>query len=303
MVENKQNSKWYDMQHFSSIEELLKTVNNLENASNLQTIWVYRGQLAVYDLKTKLERECGKSGIKLADARKIEYMIIREFRRLYKGEDLQDVLGDTLYCMSLLQHFGAPTRLLDFTYSKYVAIYFGLKAAYDSIKKQNGKKYSFALWCIDGIDMNMRAEKYFAKSGLRYYYQGRWSIEDRNDKSFEPLYLKNYDVVVSENPAKIHDRLHWQQGVLFCPGNVEKPFMETLSSMYDKTEKKKNVKKLICDLDINGIQESFRLLNDMNITEESLFPGLEGHAHSINYKMWLYNKIYKKYENELGQVI
>ena len=47
------------------------------------------------------------------------------------------------------------------------------------------------------------------------------------DVSFEPLYWNNnYQLVMWENPLQLHKRLHLQQGVFLCPGNVELSFME-----------------------------------------------------------------------------
>lgn len=200
-----------------------------------------------------------------------------------------------------MQHYGAPTRLLDFSYSKFVAIYFGLKAAYNDIdlEKKQPMHVSFTVWCVDTNDINERAKKYFQQQGLTKKYDARWSITERNDESFEPLYLRNHNVVVSENPARIHERLHLQQGVLFCPGNIDNKFINNLKALY-KFEPTDKVKKFICTLNNNEIRNAFELFNRMNITEESLFPGFEGQARSINYKMWLYLKLAKQNGKEIG---
>lgn len=110
--------------------------------------WLFRAQLPELPLKTSLQRNCEKSGYDLrSDAPKIEENMIRQFARVYDGIDSQMVQGDKLYCLSLMRHFGAPTRLLDFTYSRYVAIYFALEYAYED--KYEDKNGSAAIWCIN----------------------------------------------------------------------------------------------------------------------------------------------------------
>jgi len=85
-----------------------------------------------WELETTLERYCKLAKYDLPDAPGIEAEMIRSFQRLYFGEDRNDVLTDKLYCISLMRHYGAPCRLLDFTYSKDIAIYFGIECAFDN---------------------------------------------------------------------------------------------------------------------------------------------------------------------------
>ena len=61
-----------------------------------------------------------------------EARAIRIFRR--KAHNYLDdprALDDDLRCLALMQHHGAPTRLLDFTKSPYVAAFFALESATD----------------------------------------------------------------------------------------------------------------------------------------------------------------------------
>jgi hypothetical protein len=99
--------------------------------------WVYRAQNDSVDLETTFERACQNSHFSLhSDAPSIEDNMIREFARVYDGDDREKVQNDTLYCLSLMRHYGAPSRLLDFTYSMYVAIYFALECASDNVPKK-----------------------------------------------------------------------------------------------------------------------------------------------------------------------
>ena len=74
-----------------------------------------------------------------------------------------------------------------------------------------------------------------------------------------------------------------------CPGDVNKTFMENLLFCFNS--KTDQVIKIDCAFEpselVNGLDELMR----MNKTEESLFPGLDGLAMSMNYKMWFYSKM------------
>jgi hypothetical protein len=290
--------KWYYRKNLS-YDELIEKLNEPEYEDG-KSSWVFRGQLAAKELQSSLERNCEKSGIALTEAKHIEDMILREFRRLYDGEDRNDVMNDTLYCMSLLRHYGAPTRLLDFSYSKYVALYFGLKEAYDNIKN-DPQNIRFDLWCIDVRDMNNKAkELYAADSRFLSAYNSRAHISKRDDTSFTDLYMgEKYEMVVSENPVRIHKRLHLQQGILLCPGKLSRSFMDNLHYIYNSGYTPK-VKQLVCSLTISDLEKAFDDLVSMNITEESLFPGLDGHARGVRYQMWFYKRLYDRIQEEEG---
>ncbi len=93
--------------------------------------WLYRGQRSAdWPLQTSLERCCNRQKILALDQSRIESELFREFRRAY--HQYANHIPDASSClewMSLMQHHGAPTRLLDFTYSIYVAAYFALESA------------------------------------------------------------------------------------------------------------------------------------------------------------------------------
>jgi FRG domain-containing protein len=93
--------------------------------------WVYRGQRSSeWDLSTSLERCCAREGIFGEERYRLEQELLRDFRRAYHNYS-QHVpsVESVVEWLSLMQHHGAPTRLLDCTYSIYVAAYFALETA------------------------------------------------------------------------------------------------------------------------------------------------------------------------------
>src|SRR3972149_1107019 len=145
---NKRYSGYYMSYPVFSYKELSACLEKLDD------YWIYRAQPIDKDLETSLELECLKSSVNLEDAPFIEEEMIRQFRRVYDGNDRQKVQDDTLYCLSLIRHYEAPARLLDFTYSKYIASYFATECAYDLPAQENGmssynKPRKCAIWCIN----------------------------------------------------------------------------------------------------------------------------------------------------------
>ncbi|MBI2985566.1 MAG: FRG domain-containing protein [Deltaproteobacteria bacterium] len=109
--------------------------------------WIFRG---VSDpglpLASKLERACKSMGIPLSKAAHFEAGLMREFRRRYHlySSHVPNVTDDVQW-LAVMQHYGSPTRLLDWTYSVYVAAYFGLERA-----QKNAVVWKINLrWCVD----------------------------------------------------------------------------------------------------------------------------------------------------------
>lgn len=266
------------------------TVEDLEQCLQLGDDWIFRAQSTKDALTTTLERDCVKSDYNLEnDAAIIEVEMIRQFSRVYDGIDSDRVQNDSLYCLSLMRHFGAPTRLLDFTYSRYVAIYFALEYAYKACEDDNR---SAAIWCINVQRLCNNVE--LKTPEISQWIKQRIENEGRDENTFRQLYSHNkYTFVCSENPVQLHRRLHLQQGVFLCPGNIRKSFHDNLFHPYENPTK--DVRQIIFK-PIN-LRRDFEKYYRMNLTRESLFPGLDGFAQSMRYQFWFYMMLHDVREN------
>jgi hypothetical protein len=271
---------------FESYEEFEKHIDSTEYDRH----WVFRAQPKGKKLKTTLERCCSKWGIDPAEASKIEKAMVRQFSRLSLDDKQLITENDTLFHLSLLRHHGAPVRLLDFSYSRYVAIYFGLELACDSAEQE---KYGFSIWCIQEQELVRMAKKYYAQSQeFSQYVDSRNDIAERDDRTFEPLYYNNnYKCVIPESPAMLNQRQHLQQGLFLCPGDVNAPFMDNLLIPFGSQTNIDSIRELRCTLNRDELTNQFRKFFRMNMSRESLFPGLDGIASAMNYQPWHYREI------------
>ena len=286
-------------------EELFKELQN----DKYKNKWAFRGQFSDWYLETTLERACKCADlIGERDREYIEDSMIRQFKRLYDGQDKDVVQNDTLYCLSLMRHHGAPIRLIDFTYSIYIAAYFALEYAYDNRPKEKKRlmenknnERACTVWCVN---MNWVEEQ-----GIRIIKSTEIKQEDlitqrsyltkRDDTTFKPLYMENqYTFISFENPVLQHSRLHLQQGVFLCPGNINKTFEQNLKAL-NGWDQETAVVKIVCKADTQDLCDALEKCRRMNISRESLFPGLDGLAQAMKYHISFYRKLYDYYAKPL----
>ena len=111
--------------------------------------WLFRGhRCTTWRLETSLERAARRCGVPQAD---YERSVWREFRRhAHAYLPRVPLESNTLEWLALMQHYGAPTRLLDFTESFWIALYFAFEDAEEdcavvaldrsSLKRKNPKR-------------------------------------------------------------------------------------------------------------------------------------------------------------------
>jgi hypothetical protein len=256
----------------SSVSSLLEEINQLPNN------YLFRGQAdASWQLQSSLERVLGASwsGDK---AREFEEFSLQEFRskfHLYDRENVQP--SSKLAWLSIMQHYGVPTRLLDFTASPYVALYFALESAVPSQRRD------MALYAIDYSAVLDRSIDRIRVTN-REFTETRATLFARQDEVFEKVVDPGaYDIVWIGEPTLLNARLDKQAGSFLLSGNRASRIEDVLtSSLYCSVD----VRKFI----ISGLlsENVFALLRKMNITSKSLYGDLHGLARSIQMQMQIY---------------
>lgn len=237
--------------------------------------WLYRGQgCACWTLKTTLERCCEVKGFsKLGERQRIESHLIRDFKRAYHQYAPHIPVGE-LEWISLMQHHGAPTRFLDFTYSIYVAAYFALEDA-----KLSREDSTCAVWAVNGpwaLEQSIKAFRSKMPHAVDLVNETQESHEEiASNLLFKEPFVK---AVVQLIPFRLNERLRTQRGTFLVPGNISDSFMDNLASL-PGYEKEENVLKI--EIPVAMRNEAIEQLFSMNISRASLFPGLDGYSESL----------------------
>ena len=234
--------------------------------------WVYRGQSENWPLAGSLERLLGDWKANLAQAPRVERQTILEFRRRYRFDNQVLVRSDLLYCLSVMQHYGLPTRLLECSHSPFVAAKFAIDFG-------GGRG---AIWCVNTRWCKESAATILGKQRV----QARIARATRDDRSFVDIYMGNRErkFVLPEKPADLHERLIVQQGTYLCPGNIKASFVRNVTAM-PGWEKDTNVVKLRLRLSKAELQILQRRLDRMSVTSAELFPGLDGIVRSVKERL------------------
>ena len=125
-------------------------VDLLGYAKELPTVgrpWLFRGMPNnKFSMQTSLERVLIDAGIELMEAPGIERQLLKEFkRRAHFYLDPLPAPEDILGWLALMQHYGAPTRLLDWTYSFFVAAFFALR---DAVSNPPEERTPAVVWAL-----------------------------------------------------------------------------------------------------------------------------------------------------------
>jgi hypothetical protein len=196
-----------------------------------------------------------------------EERALRVFRRkAHIYVDDASTLDDALRCMALMQHHGAPTRLLDFTKSPFVAAFFALELATD-----DAAVYALntpALWSAAPLfDASLNRDR----------------IDPRIGDNFERFFLHNNQALLwCGEPAELDRRLVAQSGLFVMPGLLDRP-LEAILQAYPAQDNEPLLVKYVISQSIR--QTAMNALYRMNITHSSLFPDLEGLAKSMGYEL------------------
>jgi hypothetical protein len=249
------------------VEQSLDAWKDLGNLQYQDEKWVFRGQCkSCWTLRTTLERFCDNWE---GPPKKMEKLLIREFRRKFHlySRSIPNTNAQIEW-LSIMQHYGAPTRLLDFTYSIYVAAYFALE----------GAKEDCSIWAINtkwALKMSRKNQNVAEINKLFKEHP----IDEKSEARIGTKLLSGLikACVFPINPFRLDMRLAVQKGVFMCLGDVTKGFDANLKSL---ERFKKGVIKFTIPFKLK--QHFLQKLYDMNITRETLFPGLDGFAQSLS---------------------
>lgn len=232
--------------------------------------WAFRGQqVADWSLFSSLSRYLREYVPDRNRWPEQEERSIRIFRRKahHFAIDDEDLDGD-LACIALMQHHGAPTRLLDFTKSPFVAAFFALERATTHA----------AVWAVNSPALYYDAN--LPGRGGRKLSRDR--VDPRKHGVFRRYYVANrHPFVWVGEPWRMNRRLIAQSGTFLVPGVIDMPIEEILS-LY-RAPRGMLVKFILPAVKVraDGMWSLYR----MNLTHATLFPDLDGLARSLAYEL------------------
>ncbi|PIT83632.1 FRG domain-containing protein [Limnohabitans sp. 15K] len=258
----------------NSIDELIRSLNSLPNN------FVFRGQSdASWGLQSTLERTIGTKW-NARNARKFEDYSLDVFKskyHIYSGTE--HIPKSKLSWLSVMQHYGVPTRLIDFTTSPYIALYFALET-YDPQSKKD-----LSIYCLDYSAIMEKSIEYI-KEKDKLFNETRFSIQGKQDLVFESTVDRySYDIAWITEPIELNARIDRQSGTFLISGNLESTIDSVINSpLYDSSK----LKKIIIPASLyEGIYVALR---KMSINSKSIYGDLTGLAKSIRMELQAYTQ-------------
>jgi len=228
--------------------------------------WCFRGQGdARWPLHSSLSRHVVVSKV-CKDAWELQE---RRIRRIFQRKShlflASPPTGDELEWLALMQHHGAPTRLLDFTWSPYVAAFFALERATDDA----------AVWALN-LPLLWDLHDRHKCGGVRVA-----NADPRDPASFEKYYLSNaHRFVWQGDPFRMPQRVVAQSGTFLVTSHLGTTVDQILARYPGSGALL--VKFVLRTAKLRA--QAMASLYSMNITHATLFPGLDGLARSMAYE-------------------
>jgi len=278
------------------VEVVLKNWDQLHTLADRLIFSVFRGQAdSSWPLSTSLERYLDQAEDFTEDTAYCEHLMLDQIKRksqLYMSS--MPAPDDDVEWLAILQHHGCPTRLLDFSWSPYVATYFAVIEGHNDA----------ALWALD---WRIPRDRLAARFNVQYHTGAKDEVDRRHVAlanrfvGFREPSHKSAAVIPFE-PQRLTERMSRQKGLFVMPSRGDWPFMKNLWAAYGaKATSSQSLAPLaISDvLNINFFSDKYcpyvlkiilpadlraaaiRNLSQMNITAETLFGGLDGFAKSL----------------------
>lgn len=227
-----------------------------ENIQRFRSDYVYKGMAdSRWDLRTTLMRLGG-------NFRELERSLQRNFKKYARRSA---VASDSEWnWLAVAQHHGLPTRLLDWTYSPYVALHF----ATDNLELYDRDG---AIWCVNYVEVHKKLPASLRKV-LQRERSNAFTAEmlESVTPSVEAIgKLSTRDFALFFEPPSLDDRIVNQFALFSMMSRPSRQLDQWLAS-----QKPALFYRVIIPRQMKW--EIRDKLDQANITERVLFPGLDG---------------------------
>jgi len=264
--------------NFSHFLDFFSNIYNPKMLDEHMSCYFFRGQAdSEWGLVPTLYRLL--KGFDIKDALNLEYDSIIHFKRKTRGLlDLRLIPEEHEIAewLGLMQHYGAPTRMLDWTVSCVVAFYFAVTS--EPFEKDG------CLWFFNSPVMNSFMENEYSFPSEK---ELEFIVKDKDN-------FVKFGVENATNNVRTYlverqsERVISQQSVFSFSYNLFCDHAKAIGEIFLKNSEANNseqaiplVKILLSPVRKKEIRQ---YLNKMNVTAATLFPGVEGIGRSI-YEM------------------
>ncbi len=243
---------WHQLR-LGSWASFVEIVERLNLNEQVDPGWYLRGQgNALWPLQPSLLRHIGRVSVERALG--IEFGATRRFQSQYHLHSPADGVDRTQWgsvaWWMVMQHYSCPTRLLDWTLSPYVALYFAVEQLADI----DGAVWFFPSSALGTINERRFGRLTLEKEGL---------LESRDIRAVYPV-----------EAAQHTQRSAPQQAVFTVCTHVLGDHGSVIDDAFHGQDERYPLNKVVIPANLkNGFLSRLRT---MNITANSLFPGLDG---------------------------
>ncbi len=258
----------------STIDDVLKMLNDQqfdEKIHRHRSPYFYRGLAnSSYNLTTTIQRNCGKQQTALEDS------ILRNFAK-YAADVNPNVNKSVWTQLTLGQHHGLPTRLMDWSYSPLVGLHF----AVDEGNPAELSKHDCTVWRINNNDLlKTLPPDYLAELDNAFVYTLDMINSLAPNLARYDTDMKAADSMVMIEPPSIDQRIINQYSYF----TVIPAHITCVEDFFAR--RMPDTVRYVIDKDIRW--ELRDLLDHMNINARIIYPGLDGIAK------WLTSYYYVK---------
>ncbi len=166
----------------------------------------------------------------------------------------------------LMQHYGAPTRLLDWTDSALVALYFALTSVRPELK--DSPDLDPVVWALNPWALNEEGQPISPEYIVRY--------KDYLPPSLEPKVKPKYPIAL--DPTFIAQRMLVQHSHFTLHGHDPRG----LDEMIEELNLQDALFRVTIRFDSEEIDYMIKMLALMGISETTIFPDLSGLARELS---------------------
>ena len=255
--------------------------------------YLFRGhRVAEWKLEPSLWRD---SSLPPAEEREgVEHRLLKAFRRRAHHYVANPPPPNyRVEWLSLLRHFGGPTRLLDVSWSPFVAAFFALEGA-----KAGG---TACIWAVHAQALKVNPTTKLREVG-RDIGSDLVMFDESTEHAADNLMTNANHWVTFIEPFRLNERIAVQQGAFILPLSLDNELYDDLlrtldidpgftpkhvtfnPTTVDPTQVRDSLLvQLVFPGDIR--QQALKELHLMNVNAATLYPGLEGFARSLGTRL------------------